>query len=93
MILRGMMGNRGQVNYSAAKAGLIGAGKALSGMVRRIDREIECRALGTPDPQIDGPELAQWCARITARPAFLASLPPEGAELLYTQDFYEAWNG
>ena len=27
----------------------IGAGKALSGMVRRIDREIGCRTVGTPD--------------------------------------------
>jgi len=27
----------------------IGAGKALSGMVRRIEREIECRAVGAPD--------------------------------------------
>ncbi|MDQ2089051.1 ACP S-malonyltransferase [Marimonas arenosa] len=27
----------------------IGAGKALSGMVRRIDREIACRAVGTPE--------------------------------------------
>lgn len=27
----------------------IGAGKALSGMVRRIDRSIECRAVGTPE--------------------------------------------
>ncbi|WP_294611359.1 ACP S-malonyltransferase [Roseovarius sp.] len=27
----------------------IGAGKALSGMVRRIDREMACRAVGTPD--------------------------------------------
>ena len=27
----------------------IGAGKALSGMVRRIDREITCRAVGTAD--------------------------------------------
>jgi [acyl-carrier-protein] S-malonyltransferase len=27
----------------------IGAGKALSGMVRRIDREITCRAVGAPD--------------------------------------------
>ncbi|MDF1854769.1 ACP S-malonyltransferase [Pseudooceanicola sp.] len=27
----------------------IGAGKALSGMIRRIAREIECRAVGTPD--------------------------------------------
>ena len=27
----------------------IGSGKALSGMIRRIAREIECRAVGTPD--------------------------------------------
>ena len=27
----------------------IGAGKALSGMVRRIDKAIECRAVGTPE--------------------------------------------
>ena len=27
----------------------IGAGKALSGMIRRINREIACRAIGTPD--------------------------------------------
>ncbi|WP_299352982.1 ACP S-malonyltransferase [uncultured Shimia sp.] len=27
----------------------IGAGKALSGMIRRIDRSIACRAVGTPD--------------------------------------------
>ena len=27
----------------------IGAGKALSGMVRRIDRAIACTAVGTPD--------------------------------------------
>ena len=27
----------------------IGAGKALSGMIRRIDREIACRAVGAPD--------------------------------------------
>ena len=27
----------------------IGAGKALSGMIRRIAREIECRAVGTPE--------------------------------------------
>ena len=27
----------------------IGAGKALSGMVRRIDKEVECRAVGSPE--------------------------------------------
>lgn len=38
----------------------------------------------------DHPDLAGWYARLTARPAFLASLPAPG-EGLYTQDFYEAW--
>lgn len=38
------------------------------------------------------PELTKWYARITERPAFQASLPPEG-ERLYTRDFYEAWDG
>ena len=27
----------------------VGAGKALSGMIRRIARDIECRAIGTPE--------------------------------------------
>ncbi|MBT8476934.1 MAG: glutathione S-transferase family protein [Alphaproteobacteria bacterium] len=38
-------------------------------------------------------ELTKWYARITERPAFQASLPPEGAERLYARDFYEAWDG
>ena len=36
--------------------------------------------------------LPDWYARITDRPAFRASLPPEGADRLYHQDFYEAWD-
>jgi glutathione S-transferase len=39
------------------------------------------------------PELTRWYARITERPAFVQSLPPEGAERLYKKDFYEAWDG
>ena len=31
------------------EAGEVGAGKALSGMIRRIVREMECRAIGTPE--------------------------------------------
>jgi glutathione S-transferase len=38
-------------------------------------------------------ELAAWYARITDRPAFRASLPPEGAELLYARDYYPPWEG
>lgn len=38
-------------------------------------------------------QLAAWYARVSRRPAFTASLPSEGAQLLYTQEFYEAWDG
>ncbi len=37
--------------------------------------------------------LSAWYERITARPGFIAALPPQGAERLYTQDFYEGWGG
>ena len=35
------------------------------------------------------PQLEKWYARITDRPAFQASVPPEGAQGLYAQDYYE----
>ena len=35
--------------------------------------------------------LAAWYGRLAERPGFRASLPPEGAELLYKQAFYPAW--
>lgn len=35
------------------------------------------------------PELTHWYERISSRPAFQASLPPEGADLLYSKEFYE----
>ena len=39
------------------------------------------------------PRLSEWYGRITARPAFIKSLPPDGAERLYGSAFYEAWDG
>lgn len=39
------------------------------------------------------PEVRAWYDRITDRPAFRASLPPEGADLLYRRSFYEVWGG
>ena len=35
--------------------------------------------------------VSAWYARCTDRDGFRASLPPEGAELLYKQKFYPAW--
>ncbi len=37
--------------------------------------------------------LAEWYGRITGRPGFKASLPPEGAALLYRRDFFEPLEG
>jgi 3-oxoacyl-[acyl-carrier protein] reductase len=42
----GVMGNRGQVNYSAAKAGIIGATKALSIELAKRKITVNCVAPG-----------------------------------------------
>jgi 3-oxoacyl-[acyl-carrier protein] reductase len=42
----GLMGNRGQVNYSAAKAGIIGATKALALELARREITVNCVAPG-----------------------------------------------
>ena len=46
----GMVGNRGQVNYSAAKAGIIGATKALAVELAKRQITVNCVAPG-PDRQ------------------------------------------
>lgn len=48
----GVMGNRGQVNYSAAKAGLIGATKALSLELAKRKITVNCVAPGLIETEI-----------------------------------------
>ena len=45
----GLLGNRGQVNYSAAKAGLIGASKALAVELAKREITVNCVAPGLID--------------------------------------------
>jgi len=53
----GVMGNRGQVNYSAAKAGLIGASKALAVEMASRNITVNCVAPGliATDMSADAP--------------------------------------
>lgn len=39
------------------------------------------------------PETAAWFARISERASFQASLPNRDGDVLYTKDFYPAWEG
>lgn len=50
--IAGMIGNRGQVNYSAAKAGIIGATKALSVELARRRITVNCVAPGIIETQM-----------------------------------------
>ena len=52
----GMMGNRGQVNYSAAKAGIIGATKALAIELAKRKITVNCIAPGLIDTGMEGLE-------------------------------------
>lgn len=57
----GMMGNRGQVNYSAAKAGLIGAVKALATEFAKRQITVNCVAPGLieTDMGLEDPETVE----------------------------------
>lgn len=55
----GVMGNRGQVNYSAAKAGLIGATKALAMELAKRKITVNCVAPGLIDTEMVTDEVKQ----------------------------------
>ncbi len=65
----GVMGNRGQVNYSAAKAGLIGAAKALA--VELASRKITVNAVA--------PGLIETSMTEDIRPEVMAAIPMKRA--------------
>lgn len=64
----GMIGNRGQVNYSAAKAGIIGATKALAIEMAKRKITVNCVAPGLIDTSmIEDAELEEILKHIPAR--------------------------
>jgi 3-oxoacyl-[acyl-carrier protein] reductase len=54
----GLMGNRGQANYSAAKAGVIGATKALAVELAKRDITVNCVAPGLIETEMIHTEMA-----------------------------------
>jgi 3-oxoacyl-[acyl-carrier protein] reductase len=50
----GLIGNRGQVNYSAAKAGIIGATKALALELAKREITVNCVAPGLIETEMTG---------------------------------------
>jgi 3-oxoacyl-[acyl-carrier protein] reductase len=74
----GVLGNRGQVNYSAAKAGIIGATKALALELARRDITVNCVAPGLIDTEMVSKEVVDHAlelipARRLGRPEEVAA--------------------
>jgi len=66
--LSGLIGNRGQVNYSAAKAGIIGASKALALELAKREITVNCIAPGLIETEMIGAvELEELLKLIPAR--------------------------
>jgi len=69
--LSGIIGNRGQVAYSAAKAGLIGASKALSRELAKRAITVNCVAPGPVETEMLSDEVAKQMSKVIplGRPA------------------------
>jgi 3-oxoacyl-[acyl-carrier protein] reductase len=60
----GLVGNRGQTNYSAAKAGIIGATKALAIELAKRNITVNCVAPGLIDTEMISPEVQEEAMKI-----------------------------
>lgn len=76
----GQMGNRGQVNYSAAKAGIIGASKALAVELAKRQITVNCVAPGLIDTDLITPEILEHALPMI--PAQRPGKPEEVAALV-----------
>ena len=76
----GIMGNRGQVNYSAAKAGIIGATKALAVELASRKITVNCVAPGLIETDMVDPALVEEALKII--PAKRVGRPEEVAAVV-----------
>lgn len=73
----GMAGNRGQVNYSAAKAGIIGATKALAVELAKREITVNCVAPGLINTEMVDPRVLEEALKVI--PAQRVGQPEEVA--------------
>ena len=76
----GIIGNRGQTNYSAAKAGIIGATKALAVELAKRDITVNCVAPGLIDTEMVSQEVLE--AALPMIPARRMGKPEEVAAVV-----------
>jgi 3-oxoacyl-[acyl-carrier protein] reductase len=76
----GLMGNRGQVNYSAAKAGIIGATKALAVELAKREITVNCVAPGLIDTEMVDPQVLEEALKLI--PARRVGKPEEVAAVV-----------
>ena len=73
----GLVGNRGQTNYSAAKAGIIGASKALALELASRGITVNCVAPGLIDTEMLSPDIIEHAMPLI--PAKRLGMPEEVA--------------
>src|SRR5690606_37534945 len=78
----GLIGNRGQVNYSAAKAGVIGATKALAIELGSRQITVNCVAPGLIETEMTSAQAASTEPILQAIPAQRAGTPEEVAAVV-----------
>jgi 3-oxoacyl-[acyl-carrier protein] reductase len=76
----GLMGNRGQTNYSAAKAGVMAASKSLAIELAKRDITVNCVAPGLIDTEMVDPHVLEEAMKII--PARRMGRPEEVAALV-----------
>ncbi|QRK05193.1 3-oxoacyl-ACP reductase FabG [Archangium violaceum] len=76
----GLIGNRGQVNYSAAKAGIIGATKALAVELAKRNITVNCVAPGLIDTEMVDPHVLEHALKLI--PAQRMGTPEEVAAVV-----------
>jgi 3-oxoacyl-[acyl-carrier protein] reductase len=80
--ISGVCGNAGQVNYAAAKAGIVGLTRALAKEWGRYRVNVNCVAFGLIDTQLTQPRDGDTAPLVTPEAEIAVGIPPEMREAI-----------